>query len=85
MRHRSRIVKTVPTTMTTTNLDTITRKHTAFTSFSELVNAAGNYRPSIYLNKGAYADNLEKTTLAMAYDDTQAARGDERRAFRGNW
>jgi hypothetical protein len=70
-------------------LNTITRELTTFASFADLLNAAGNYRPSIYLAKGGvycnHAVNRRKVDLALAYDDAQEARGDERRAFRGNW
>ena len=75
--------------MTTEYLNRITQELTCFASFDELLNAAGNYRPSIYLSKGGVvcnaAINRAKIDLALAYDDAQAARGDERRAFRGNW
>jgi len=67
------------------HLDMITRKLTTFASFNDLLNAAGNYRPSFYLTKGKLGENLQKQTLAMAYDDMQFARGDSRRAYRGNW
>ena len=66
-------------------LNTITRELTCFASFADLLNAPGNYRPSIYLNPKAYVSNGAKRDLALAYDDAQEARGDERRAFRGNW
>ena len=66
-------------------LNTITRELTCFASFAALLNAAGNYRPSIYLAKGDYAANRAKIDLALAYDDAQEARGDERRAFQANW
>ncbi len=71
--------------MTTAYINEITRQLTCFASFDDLLNAAGNYRPSIYLTKGAYAANRAKVDLALAYDGAQEARGDERRAFRGNW
>jgi hypothetical protein len=77
------------TTMTTAYLNEITRQLTCFASFADLLNAPGNYRPSIYLAKGDVvchaAANRAKIDLALAYDDAQEARGDERRAFRGNW
>jgi len=67
------------------HLDNITRKLTMFPSFSALLSAEGNYRPSFYLTKGKLGENLQKQTLAMAYDDHQQMRGDSRRAYRGNW
>jgi hypothetical protein len=75
------------TTMNTNanHLDNITRKLTMFPSFSALLTAEGNYRPSFYLTKGKLGENLQKQTLAMAYDDHQQMRGDNRRAYRGNW
>jgi hypothetical protein len=70
--------------MTTAELNDLTRKHSAFRSFGDLLNAAGNYRPTIRSNvRGDYSGNLERNTLAMAYDDHQQMRGDERRAYRG--
>lgn len=66
-------------------LNTVTRELTCFASFADLLNAPGNYRPSIYLSNGEFARNRTKVDLALAYDDAQEARGDERRAFRGNW
>lgn len=71
--------------ISTDNLNGITKKLTAFASFADLLNADGNYRPSIYLRKGDYETNRAKMDLALAYDDAQAARGDNRRAFRGNF
>jgi hypothetical protein len=57
-------------------LDCITRDlHTA-ASFEDLLNAAGNYRPTLDVQ------NMAGLMLADAYDATQAARGDGRRAFR---
>ncbi len=75
------------TTMNTNanHLDNITRKLTMFPSFSALLTAEGNYRPSFYLTKGKLGENLQKQTLAMAYDDHQEMRGDSRRAYRGNF
>jgi hypothetical protein len=56
--------------------DFLTRTHTAFRSFDELLNAPGGYFPS--LNVGKTGIKL----LADHYDHAQAARGDSRRAFR---
>ncbi len=68
------------TTMTTAYLNEITRQLTCFASFADLLNAPGNYRPSIYLAKGDIA-NRAKYDLVNAYDDAQQMRGDERRAY----
>jgi hypothetical protein len=66
--------------MTTAYLNEITRQLTCFASFADLLNAPGNYRPSIYLAKGDIA-NRAKYDLVNAYDDAQQMRGDERRAY----
>lgn len=63
--------------MNITKLDQITRQLTAFRSFQDLLDAEGNYRPSIYLQ------TWESWTLAEAYDRAQEGRGDPRRAYRG--
>lgn len=57
-------------------LDTLTRKITAFESFSALVDAPG-YRPTLPPRDTDHID------LADAYDAFQSGRGDQRRAFRG--
>lgn len=59
-------------------LDGLTAQLTAFTSFSEMVNAPGGYRPTIQPRYGR-----EYLDLADGYDAFQAARGDDRRAYRG--
>lgn len=74
--------------------DQLTRRHTAFDSFEALINAGGNYRPSI-LSESATACILpcgewitarrrrrELRELADIYDNAQQSRGDSRRAFR---
>ena len=59
-------------------MDALTRELTAFDSFDALVNAAGNYRPTILPRHG-----MRYVDLADAYDAFQADRGDPRRAWRG--
>ena len=59
------------------NLDTLTRELTAFNTFAEMVDSAPQYRPTIMPRDMRHVD------LADAYDAYQAARGDERRAYRG--
>lgn len=59
-------------------LDALTRELTAFNSFSELVNAAGQYRPTILPRDARHID------LADAYDAFQSELGDPRRAYRGS-
>ena len=57
-------------------LDCITRDlHTA-NSFEDLLNAAGNYRPTLDVRNSA------GLMLADAYDAAQESRGDSRRAER---
>jgi len=61
-------------------LDTLTRDLTAFESFQAMLDTAPTYRPTLLPRYGrSYLD------LADAYDAAQAARGDARRAYRGNW
>jgi hypothetical protein len=55
----------------TARLDVLTQEQTTFTSFWDLVNAKGGFRPT-----------LACTALADAYDEAQAGRGDARRAER---
>lgn len=57
-------------------LDAITTENSAFKSFDSLLNAAGNYRPSIDLR----VKNM--LLLADEYDKAQYARNDTRRAYR---
>ena len=71
--------------MNTAYLNEITTELSSFGSFGELLNAGGNYRPSIYLKNGDHKNNRAKMDLVTAYDDSQQQRGDNRRAFRGNW
>ena len=70
-------INTVPAPRPTPALDALTRKLTAFPTFVALLTAAAGYRPSIRLDLLG-RDGL---LLARAYDRTQAAWGDPRRAF----
>lgn len=56
-------------------LDRITREQTAFRDFEDLMTARGNYRPTIELS------NWERVVLASHYDQQQAERGSELRAY----
>ena len=60
----------------TERADELTRKHSAFRSFEELITCERNYRPSINMHEPS------KRELADLYDAAQEARGDERRAYR---
>lgn len=57
-------------------LDEVVRRNTAFRNMLDMLDAKGNYRPSL--------DCSEPVMLAIAdrYDELQAARGDDRRAYR---
>lgn len=80
--------------MSKSRADELARRHTAFPNFNALINAPGNYRPSI-LTQSAAACLLpcgsritacrrrqELRELADIYDTAQQARGDNRRAYR---
>ena len=53
----------------------LTWQNTAFSTFEQLLNAEGNYRPSLSRAEPATRQ------LGALYDAAQQARGDERRAF----
>jgi hypothetical protein len=55
--------------------DDLTAAHTAFRSFSDLLDALGDYRPSLSRSEP------ELRELGLLYDAAQQARGDSRRAF----
>lgn len=61
--------------------DEVTAKHSAFKTFLELLDAKGNYRPSIKLAGRMPYDRGELEFLAQLYDKAQELRGDERRAY----
>lgn len=58
------------------DLDKLVRKCSAFEDFDDLINAQGNYRPS--LDVGDFMNE----NLADWYDKVQEGRGDDRRAYR---
>ncbi len=70
-------IRTVPALRPTPALDAFCQEATAFPDFTVLLTAPAGYRPSIRL------DLLGRNgaVLARAYDRTQAAWGDPRRAF----
>lgn len=70
-------INTVPAPRPTPALDALARKLTAFPTFVTLLTAPASYRPSLRLDLFG-RDGL---VLARAYDRTQAAWGDPRRAF----
>lgn len=68
-------------------LDKLVEHHSAFRDFTELLNAAGNYRPSLEVpNKkcgpkvAAELSRGERGIIALAYDEAQRSLQDERRA-----
>jgi hypothetical protein len=58
------------------NIDDLIAHNSGFSSLDDMLNARGGYRPSCDVSR------LEMELIADAYDAAQAARGDERRAFR---
>jgi len=73
--------------MNFSHLNYIVFRFTAFSSFEAMVNAEGGYRPTIRCYDErvfSAAERAELVELADAYDAFQAARGDERRAYRGS-
>ena len=73
--------------MPTSVLDDLTRSLTAWPSFDAMLNAK-DYRPALhvrpYNRSHAEIRRAARTEiLADAYDAAQAARGDLRRAYRG--
>lgn len=66
-------------------LDVIVAKHTAFSSFQEMLNPGGVYRPSIYLGGKTKAEQVELLSLSLAYNQAQKDRSDGRRVHKGDW
>jgi len=56
-------------------LDDIVKAMSPFNSFKALINAQGNYRPTIRYR------GFNSALLAKAYDKAQEKRGDTRRAY----
>jgi len=67
------------------DIDAITRKHTAFASFESLVNAEGDYRPTLCLAGKSKQAQREIVTLEYRYNLYMASRHDERRVHRGDY
>lgn len=64
-------------------VDTLIRKHTGFTSFSDLLSTKPTYRPSLATKRSEdKTDREELTIIADAYDNAMMNIGDRRRAFR---
>lgn len=71
--------------LTRAELDRIVQANSAFATFDALVNAAGNYRPSIYLHGKPRTVQVELVLLSQAYDQHQARALDSRRVYRADW
>ena len=75
-------------TVNNISLNAIVAKHSAFADFNDLLNARGNYRPTISLHgvrspvKDREMWNKELRFLADQYDAAQSARDDDRRTYR---
>jgi hypothetical protein len=67
------------------NLDRIVARHTAFTNFSELIDAKGGYRPSIYLDGKTKQAKRELVFLVVRYNDYMKANNDARRIHQGDF
>lgn len=61
------------------DIDELTARVTAFTSFADLVNTHPTYRPTLLPQHGQ-----DQVDLANAYDAHMESIGDERRAYRGS-
>ncbi len=59
-----------------TDLDGVVRDCSSFESFDDLLNAEGNYRPSLDVSE------FKRSILADCYDKLMELRGDDRRAYR---
>lgn len=70
-------IRTVPAPRPTPALDRLTRRCTASPNYLALLSAPAGYRPSIRLD----LLGRDGAALARAYDRTQGAWGDPRRAF----
>lgn len=66
-------------------LNKLVKKHTAFASIHEMLNAGGTYRPSIYLGGKTKREQRELVFIAIEYNTAQRERGDARRVFKGDW
>lgn len=67
-----------------TTLDTLTRTHTCYACFGDMITAEGSYRPTIRCDEQTEPGiRAERIALANAYDVAREAQGDPRRAYRG--
>ena len=63
------------------DINRLTRKHTAFNSFTQFVRAG--YQPTLNTSTGTRRERAEKAQLAYEFDLAQAQRGSDIRAYRG--
>lgn len=76
------IEKAVMATPSDEPFDRLTRAHTGFGSFEEMLNVEGSYRPSFYVRGEDASIDAEIRMLAERYDAEQAKRGSDRRTHR---
>ncbi|NUB25743.1 hypothetical protein [Azospirillum brasilense] len=70
--------------VTLETLDALTRNHTCYEGFSELIGPEGSYRPTIRCDAETEPGiRAERIALANAYDVAREAQGESRRAYRG--
>ena len=67
------------------NIDSITKAHTAFSSFSDLVSSKGGYQPSFYLTGKTAEEQAELVFLANAFDHFFKLSGENRRSYRADF
>lgn len=67
------------------NIDSITKTHTAFNSFADLVSSKGGYQPSFYLSGKSAESQAELVFLANAFDHFFKLSGENRRAYRADF
>ncbi|MHB1100239.1 MAG: hypothetical protein ACYCZR_11860 [Burkholderiales bacterium] len=73
----------LPYTIEDERADYLTRTLSAFDSFYDLINAKGNYRPTLYTGTECPSQqSILAKELADLYDKTMEEAGDSRRVFR---
>jgi hypothetical protein len=66
-------------------LDAAVVRNTAFKSMQDMLDAGGNYRPSLYIQGKDKQTQFQIRMIADAYDLAMQKRGDTRRAYRGDF
>ena len=62
-------------------MNDLVKKHTAFESMNQMINAKGGYRPSLRTQSTNGQEQKELIIIAECYNAIQEAKGDSRRAF----